>query len=493
MFEAFTHFVDFMWGIPLIIVIVAAGVWFTIATGGFQFTHFFFIARNVFRKDNRAGDNGKALTPFQAVCVAIGGTVGVSNISGVATAIVSGGPGALFWIWVAAMLGMIIKMAEVSLAVYYRESNPDGTFQGGPTYYMKKALGMERGWKCWKVLALIFGLGICLTWPITIQNYTTSEAIGYAFGLTKQQYIIPSLVLVVSIYIVTFGGLKKIGIIASYVTPFMCIFYIVCGLIVLGANYANIPGTFALIFKGAFTKQAATGGFLGASVMAAMRFGFARSVYSNEAGWGTSPMVHATAYTDHPIKQGLLGAFEVFTDTILVCSMTGLVIICTGMWQTTDVVIKAGGAPLTLAAFSTVVGHWASIVIALSIFLFALTTNTGWFTYYTALVEQGFKPGKARNIALKILLIGNPLWGLLILVANVYSNGTPKQIWTLADFSSLVPTFVNVFVLLIIGKKFLVLLKDYRGRYLGEGTYDPSTPLFYEDELKQKEQNKQAQ
>lgn len=479
MFQLFTDFTNFLWGIPLLAAILITGLYFTICSKGFQFRHFGLIVKNIFKanKESKDSDAGDRLTPFQAISVAVGGSVGVSNMSGVATAVATGGPGALFWMWIAALLGMIIKMAEVTLAVYYRETDSEGKFRGGPTFYIEKALGIERGWKIWKPLAIIFGCGIFLTWPITIQNYTISEAIGSTFNIP---YIIPSIILVICIYLVTIGGLKKIGIIASYLTPIMCGFYIICGLIILAVNYQNIPETFVLIFKGAFTTQAAAGGFLGATMAQAMRLGFARSVYSNEAGWGTSPMVHATSNVDHPVKQGLLGAFEVFADTILVCTTTGLVVIATGLWNS-----GLQGATLTLTAFESVMGYWARVIIAVSIFLFGLTTNTGWFTYYITLINHAFKDGSSlKKLFTKIFIIGNPLWGFLILVASVYWGGTPEQIWVLADFSSLVPTFVNVIVLFFIGGKFIELMKDYCARYLGEGKVDPSFQLFYEDELK---------
>lgn len=481
MFEIFTSITNFLWGIPLLITILITGLYFTIKSNGFQFKHFGLIVTNIFKsgKENKKSEGKKSLTPFQAISIAVGGTVGVSNISGVATAIATGGPGALFWIWVAAFLGMIIKMAEVTLAVYYRETASDGTFRGGPTYYIEKALGEQRGMKIWKPLAIIFGLGIFITWPITIQNYTVSEAVGSTFNIP---YIIPSILLVIGIYIVTLGGLKNIGVIASYLVPIMCVFYICCGVYILLANISSIPTTFALIFKGAFTAQAATGGFIGASVATAMRLGFARSVFSNEAGWGTSPMIHATADVDHPIKQGLLGAFEVFADTILVCSITGLVVIATGYWQS-----GLTGANLTLTAFESVMGFAARVIIAVSIYLFALTTNTGWFTYYMTLLDHAIEDGtKIKKVFQKIFLYGNPLWGFLILVITVYSGGTPEQIWVIADFSSVVPTFINVAVLFMIGGKFVELLKDYKARYMGIGNVDPNFKLFYEDEVKQK-------
>lgn len=479
MFSVFSSITNFLWGTPLLISIVITGVYFSVKSRFFQFKNFGLIITNIFKmgKESKLRDDKKRLTPFQAISVAVGGSVGVSNISGVATAISTGGPGALFWIWVAALLGMIIKMAEVTLAVYYRETKDDGTYRGGPTFYIEKALGERRGWKIWKPLAVIFGVGIFMTWPITIQNYTISESIGSTFNIP---YIIPSIILVIAIYVITIGGIKKIGVIASYVTPIMCGFYILCGIYILLVNITSIPNTFMLIIKGAFTPQAATGGFLGASVAMAMRLGFARSVYSNEAGWGTSPMVHATADVDHPVKQGLLGAFEVFADTILVCSVTGLVVIITGYWSS-----GMSGANLTLTAFESVMGFPARVIIALSIFLFGLTTNTGWFAYYMTLLDHGFEDGsKIKNIFKKIFVIGNPLWGFLILVASVYFGGTPEQIWTLADFSSVIPTFINVAVLFVIGGKFIELLKDYKARYLGIGDVDPDFKLFYEEEIK---------
>ncbi|MFV0516618.1 MAG: alanine/glycine:cation symporter family protein [Aminipila sp.] len=487
MYELFANFTSFLWGMPLLIVIVVTGVYFTIRSGFFQFRYFGHIVTNLFNKERRSGgeEDSRKLTPFQAISIAIGGTVGVSNMSGVATAIATGGPGALFWLWIAAFLGMIIKMAEVSLAVYYRETTPEGDFRGGPTYYMQKGLGKEKGFKFWKVFAVIFGGGIFLTWFITLQNYTISEAVGSTF---KIPFIIPALIYVVGIYVIIIGGIKKVGIIASFMTPIICSFYVISALIILAVNYEQLPHTFALIFKGAFSSQAASGGFMGATVMYAMRLGFARSVYSNEAGWGTSPMVHATAKTDHPIKQGLMGAFEVFADTIVVCTMTGLVVISTGYWNS-----GLQGATLTLTAFESVMGSFSRILIALSIFLFGLTTSTGWFTYYRVLLDHALKgKEKIKSIMVKIFIIGTPLWGLLITMLTVYGNGTPEQLWVIADFSSVLPTFFNVASVLLLGGTFINLLKDYKARYFGKGTIDPDFHLFYEDKLNA-QQNKSSE
>lgn len=482
MFELFEKFTSFLWGTPLIAVILITGVVLTIRSGFFQFRHFGHVVTSLFKKERRegegSGDDKKNLTPFQAIAVAIGGTVGVSNMSGVATAIATGGPGALFWLWIAAFLGMIIKMAEVSLAVYYREGTEEGTFRGGPTYYMQRGLGEEKGFKGWKVFAAIFGICIFMTWFITLQNYTVSEAIGSTF---KIPYIVPGLIYAACIYVITIGGIKKVGVVASYLTPIMCGFYIVCSIIILAVNADQLPATFGLIFKGAFTTQAATGGFLGATVAVAMRFGFARSVYSNEAGWGTSPMIHASSNTDHPIKQGLLGAFEVFADTMVVCTMTGLVIIATGFWNS-----GLQGSELTLTAFESVMGHYARALIAISIFLFGLTTSTGWYTYYKVLLDHWMegRNKKATKVLSIILILGTPFWGFLVTLLTVYGNGTPAQLWTIADFSTVFPTFFNVATLFMLSGTFIKLLKDYKARYLNEGEIDPDFELFYEDKVK---------
>ncbi len=475
MYESFAKLTNFLWGIPLLAVIAITGAYFTIRTKGFQFRYLGYIIKSPFRKDDYEDKN--KLTPFQAVSIAIGGTVGVSNISGVATAIATGGPGAVFWLWVAAFLGMSIKMVEVTLAVYYRTTKADGTFKGGPTYYIEKALGEERKLGIWKLLAIIFGGGLFVVYIITIQNYTISEAVGSTFNIS---YIIPSAAVAICAYAIILGGLKKVGIIASYLVPVMCIFYVGCSLFIIISNLSALPGVFAMIFKSAFTARAASGGFLGATVATAMRYGFARSVFSNEAGWGTSPMIHATASTNHPIKQGLLGAFEVFMDTIVVCTMTAIVVMITGFWDS-----GMTGANLTLTAFESVMGYGARVAVALSIFLFGLTTITGWYTYFEVLVDHALPDElNSKKRLLFLLRVFYPIPGFIIVLITVFYGGTPAQIWTFADFTTVIPTFINVFLLLVIGKKFLELLDDYKARYLGIGKVDPNFKLFYEDTTK---------
>lgn len=402
-FEAFTYW---LWDTPLLMIIVLAGIIFTLLSKGFQFRHLWRILKTPFKKDPELIDSKTKLTPFQAVSIAVGGSVGVSNISDVGTAIATGGPGALFWLWIAALLGMMIKMAEVTLAVYYRTTKEDGTHFGGPTYYMQKGLGEERGWKAWPILAILFGGGIFITFFITLQNYTVSEAVGTTFNIP---YMIPSLLLVAAVYAIILGGLKRVGEIASYLVPFMCLFYVLCVVLILIMNASQIPHAFSQIFKGAFTAQAAVGGFAGAGMAKAIQLGFARSVYSNEAGWGTSPMIHATAETNHPIKQGLMGAFEVFADTIIVCTATGLLVITTGFWES-----GVKGAELTLLALEANIGSFSRVVVALSIFFFGLTTATGWYTYYYVLLNHAFKDGPAKKVILIIYKALTPVFGCLL-------------------------------------------------------------------------------
>ena len=477
----FSNLTNWLWGPPLLIAIILCGIVFLIRNRGFQFSHLFLILKAPFKKDPEIVEDEKSLSPLQAVSIAIGQTVGVANISGVSTAIAVGGPGALFWLWFASLLGMGIKMAEVSLACYYRKSKEDGTYTGGPTYYMKYGLGKERNFKFWKVLSVPFGLGIFTTAILNIQNYTVAEAVGSTFGIN---YIIPGAVMCVLAIIMLVGGLKKVGKLASYLVPFMCVFYVACVIIVLVMNFENIPEAFSLIFKGAFSGTAAVGGFAGATVMMALQKGFQRSVYSNEAGWGTSPMIHATANTNHPIKEGIYGAFEVFIDSIVVCTATGLVVIVSGQWNSGIM-----GAELTLISLETTVGHFARVIMAFSVFLFGLTTVTGLCTYYRCLLDHAI-PGENIFKEKILFVLGTllcPIAGFITTVITVIYGGTPASIWVIADFTSAIPTFINVVTILILSKKFGQLLKDYKARYLGIGKVDPNFSVFYEDKLKKSE------
>lgn len=479
MLAIFEKIVGFLWGLPIILTILGAGIYFTVRTGFFQVTFFKHILSEtigkVIKTGNKSEENGEGLiTPFEAVSTAIGGSVGVGNIGGVATAIAVGGPGALFWLWIAAFLGMILKTVEVTLGVFYREKDEKGELYGGPTYYMEKGLGKERGYKWWIIPAVLFGGGIFSTFFITVQNYTVSEAVSAAFGV---KIIYASLFYIICNYILIIGGIKGLGKLAGKVVPFMCFFYILAALIIIILNIGNLPSALGLVFKSAFSGTAALGGFAGATFRLAVRQGMARSVFSNEAGWGSSPMIHSSAQTNHPVKQGLWGAFEVFVDTMVVCTLTSLVIIITGVWSS-----GATGATLTLSAFEAGIGSASKFVIAIGIFLFGVTTSSGWYAYYEIILRHLMKKyPKTKNGILKFYKLFYPIPGFLMVVLATTIGMPGSTVWLFADFTTAVPVFVNVAVLLILSPTFIKLFKDYKERYILKKEMPKDTRVFYED------------
>lgn len=482
MLAYFEALVNFLWGLPIIVIILGTGFYFTFKTGFFQVFHLKHIFSEtiykIIKKGNKAEGDGKGLiTPFEAVATAIGGSVGVGNIGGVATAMAVGGPGSLFWLWIAAFVGMILKMAEVSLGVYYREKDEKGDPYGGPTYYMEKGLGEEKGHKWWLIPAAIFGGGIFSTFFITVQNYTVSEAVSAAFGI---KIIYASIIYIVCNYILIIGGIKSLGKLAGKIVPIMCVFYVGAALYIIAINIGNLPATLGLVFKGAFTGTAAAGGFAGAAFSQVMRIGMARSVFSNEAGWGSSPMIHASAQTDHPIKQGLWGAFEVFIDTIVVCTLTCLVIIITGVWSS-----GATGATLTLNAFATGMGSASKIFIATGIFLFGVTTSSGWYAYYEIILRHLMKSSpKLKDGILKFYKIFYPVPGFVMVLMATTIGMPGSTVWLFADFTTAVPTFINIAVMLSLSGTFFKLFKDYKTKYILKEEVKPEDKIkvFYEED-----------
>ena len=481
MLAYFEALVSFLWGLPIIVIILGTGFYFTFKTGFFQVFHLKHIFSEtickIIKKGNKAEEGGKGLiTPFEAVATAIGGSVGVGNIGGVATAMAVGGPGSLFWLWIAAFVGMILKMAEVSLGVYYREKDEKGDPYGGPTYYMEKGLGEEKGHKWWLIPAAIFGGGIFSTFFITVQNYTVSEAVSAAFGI---KIIYASIIYIICNYILIIGGIKSLGKLAGKIVPIMCVFYVGAALYIVAINIGNLPATLGLVFKGAFTGTAAAGGFAGAAFSQVMRIGMARSVFSNEAGWGSSPMIHASAQTDHPIKQGLWGAFEVFVDTIVVCTLTCLVIIITGVWSS-----GATGATLTLNAFETGMGSASKIFIATGIFLFGVTTSSGWYAYYEIILRHLMKSSpKLKDGILKFYKIFYPVPGFVMVLMATTIGMPGSTVWLFADFTTAVPTFINIAVMLSLSGTFFKIFKEYKTKYILKEEVKPEDKikLFYEE------------
>lgn len=478
-----------LWGVPLIALIILTGIYFTVRSGFFQFRHFGWIMKRtigqIFKKDEKDTEGKGMLTSFEAISTAIGGTVGFGNIAGVATAVAAGGPGAVFWMWLSALLGMILKQVEVTLGCYYRYTNEKGEYYGGPTYYMEQGLGKERKWgKLWLIPAIIFSVGIFSTFFVTSSNLTAAQVVAGAFGMDMIQIgsfqvegvIIVGVLLAVITYMVTSGGTKKIATLFSKLVPLMSVIYIIMGIGMILVNISRVPGVFGAIVTSAFTGTAAIGGFAGCAVSEIVRVGVARSVYSNEAGWGTSPMIHSSAKTRHPVEQGLWGSFEVFFDTMVVCTITALSVLLSGNW--TD---GTNGGTLALSSFATGFGAAGSILLAIIMVIFTVTTSGGWFTYYLAILEHLYKKeGKAKDIVMKIFYGVRALPGVLWTIYLVKTNNQ-GFIWTVVDITSAIPTFVNVAVVLLLSGQYFKLLKDYKARYLGTGKVEEDMCLFYED------------
>ena len=351
------------------------------------------------------------VSPFQAVATALASTVGVGNIAGVATAISIGGPGALFWLWVSGILGMCTKFAEIVIALHYRETDTTGVMRGGAMYTLKNGLGMPWLGTVFAGLVALAAFGI----GNMVQANSVADSLRATFGVSTS---VTGLVMVVLAGAVILGGLRRIGQVTEILVPFMALFYLGGGLIVLIRFAGAIPGTLALVFESAFSGSAATGGFAGATVMMALRYGVARGLFSNEAGLGSAPMVHAAARTDHPVRQGLYGIFEVFVDTILVCTVSGLVIIATGVWDD-----GATGAALAGQAFSVgLPGTWGNIVVTASLVMFAFSTLIGW-SYYG---ETGIVYLLGARAALPYRL----LWLVFIYLGAI---GSLHLVWDVAD------------------------------------------------------------
>lgn len=483
--ESFIHALnDFLWGPPLIILMIVTGLYFTIRSGAFQIVHFPYILKRTVGilfhtkeelKEEKENNVKGLVSPFEAIATAVGGSVGYGNIAAVATAITIGGPGAVFWMWFTALLGMLIKQVEVTLAVYYRRTDEEGNPYGGPTYYMERGLGEERGFgKLWMIPAFIFGIGIFSTFFITASNYTTSKVVAETFGIPKG-FVSFCIMIIVSVMV--WGGIKRLARIFTKLVPIMSLGYLFFGILIIILNIENLPSVIVSIFHDAFTGTAAFGGFAGVSMRKVISIGMARSVYSNEAGWGSSPMIHASSKTRHPIEQGLWGSFEVFVDTFIVCSITAISVLITEQWTS-----GAVDAELAMQVFGLQFGQFGRVFITLTMMIFALTTSGGWYAYYETVLRHLAKDHpKLKNIILVIFKRCYAIPPFLLALYLMYVGDI--SIWTLVDITSGIPTFINVIVILILSKQYFKLLKDYKGRYMNIGEYNEDEPIFYEDKI----------
>ena len=425
------------WGPWMLILLVGTGVYLSAKVGFIQFTKFGHAMKNTVGKIFQKQDaDGGEVTPFQAMTTALAGTVGTGNIAGVTGAIAIGGPGAVFWMWLSALFGMVTKYAEVVLAVHYRERNAKGDYVGGPMYYIKNGLGEK-----WKWLAMTFsvfgalaafGIGN-MTQVNTIANAinnaidsfggNTAAASVNLFGqIVPISSIVVGVIVAVIVALTLFGGIKRIGSVTERLIPFMAIIYIVCALCVVICNFGSLGKVFAMIFKGAFSAEAALGGAAGITIMTTIQKGVGRGVFSNEAGLGSAPIAHAATSEKDPVKQGLYGIFEVFMDTIVICTLTALTLLC-GVESGVSITWgESAGAELISAAFATIFGsHLASLIIAVGIGLFALSTILSWSLYGSRCFE--FLAGSKALIIYQVIFVVTIVIGATLKLSLVWDIG----------------------------------------------------------------------
>lgn len=412
------------------VLLLAAGVWFTLGSGAWQIRSLGRIFRETFGTLGKKDKSSGGITPFQAVSTALASTVGTGNIAGVATAIVAGGPGAIFWMWVSALLGMMTKYAEVFLAVKTRSRAKDGTWLGGPMYYMEKL-----GWKIPAVIFAVFGLCASLGVGNLTQVNTMAETLNAVFSIPPA---VTGGVTVILAGIVLLGGIKSIARVTETLVPLMSVIYILLSAAVMIVCFDSVIPAFKLIITEAFSPGAAVGGAVGYTVTLAMRYGVGRGVFSNEAGLGSAPLAHAQADTDSPVRQGMWGAVEVFIDTIVLCTMTAVVILASGVWSPNPG-ITLDGAALTVAGFESALGRFGSVALSVCTVLFAFATILGWSFYGERLCIYLFK-GK---LAVKLFRCA---YIFLLLPGAVMKVDT---VWALADIFNGLMALPNLAALLM--------------------------------------------
>lgn len=427
----------FAWGPPMLILLVGTGLYLTLALRGLQFRKLgYSLWLALVKRKEDTGTTGD-ITHFQALMTALSATVGTGNIAGVATAIAAGGPGALFWMWITGLVGMATKYGEAVLAVRYRIKDEDGNMSGGPMYYISKGLG----WKWLGTLFAIFASVAAFGIGNMVQSNSVADAVEATFNVP---FYVTGIILMIFTALVVLGGIKSIGRVTGVVVPIMIIFYVVGALVIIALNIAAVPAAFALVFKCAFTPTAASGGFAGAAVMLAIRMGVSRGVFSNESGLGSAPIAAAAAQTKHPVSQALVSMTQTFIDTLVVCTMTGLVLIMTGAWDSGKT-----GAELTSVAFQNgMVG--GQYIVTIGLILFAYSTILGWCYYGEKSIEYLF-----GHVAVK------PYRYLFVLVVGLGAVAKLDFVWALSDTFNGLMAVPNLIGLLALSPVIIKLTKEY--------------------------------
>lgn len=440
--QALTSAVEWLsgivWGVPMLVLLLGVGIYLTIGLRFRTLRDLPFALGMLWR--GRVAEGKGEITPFNALMTALAATIGTGNIAGVATAIFLGGPGAVFWMWMTALVGMATKFAEAVLAVRYREVDERGHYVGGPMYYIKNGLGPRWAWlgACFAAFAGLAGFGI----GNTVQANSVADALNAAFGVP---FWLTGVVLAALVGLVLIGGIRRIAAVAGALVPVMAIGYLGAGAVVLAMNASAIPESFGLIFSHAFSPAAATGGFAGAAVWAAIRFGVARGVFSNEAGLGSAPIAHAAAECKGPVSQGLVAMLGTFIDTIIVCTFTALIILSTGVWTSGET-----GAELTTMAFQSTLPTVGGQITSIALAVFAFTSLLGW-SYYC---ERSWQ----YLLGMKVIVPFRILWSLApILGATVKLS----FIWLLADTLNALMAIPNLIALALLSPVVFAVAKEF--------------------------------
>ncbi len=430
---------DILWGLPLIILLVGTGVWLTLRLRGLQFTRLWQALYLALIKRKEEGDEPGDITHFQALMIALSATVGTGNIAGVATAIAAGGPGALFWMWITGLVGMATKYSEAVLAVKYREIDDNGTMSGGPMYYISKGLNAKWLGGLFALFAAVAAFGI----GNMVQSNSVADALESSFNLP---FWFTGIFLTFATAIVIIGGIKSIGRVTSVLVPIMILFYTGAAILILLMHMPLIPQAFELIITHAFTPTAGIGGFMGAGVMLTIRMGVARGVFSNESGLGSSPIAAAAAITRHPVSQALVSMTQTFIDTIVVCTLTGLVLIVSGEWSN-----GLTGAELTTVAFTTGMGSRAGeYIVSVGLALFAYSTILGWSYYGEKSIEY--------LVGVKAVKPYRYIFTLFVMIGAISELET---VWSVADVFNALMAFPNLIGLLVLTPVIVKITRQY--------------------------------
>lgn len=452
---------NILWGIPMIVLMLGVGILLTIRTKALQVRKFGLSMKNTMGKtfkQMKKGEKNKSkntLSPFAAFCTAVSGTVGTGNIVGVTTAILSGGPGAVFWMWISAFFGCVTKYSEITLGMYYRKKDNTGEYIGGPMCYIEK--GVKKRWLA--VLFAIFTMLAAVGYG-SVQSDTIQKTWNSAFDIPTW---VTAIIVVVFTALVILGGLKRIGNVTTVMVPFMAIFFIIMAIVLIIVNITAVPMAFASIFTSAFTAKSMLGGFIGYGIAQAMRFGFARGIFSNEAGLGSSSIVHSTSNNREPVEQGLWGIFEVFLDTFVICTLTALFVLTSGI----DGNGVGDGATVAMNSFAGFFGTFGTIAYSIILPLFAFSTILAWAVYGAKATQYVFKNHqKSSKLVYNIVYLAMII-GIALLTYFCGDNLGSDFVWLISDMTNGLMAIPNLIALFILSGQVVKITKNYFDRKKG--------------------------